>query len=218
MKEALTSWRTRKERLKQSDLNGHTTETLGPIWMGQRISSSITKDSSYQDLIYSKGGYVLQMIRMQMVDSKSPDQDHLFKAMMQDYCDTFSNKAASSEDFKAIVEKHMTRGMDLDGNHKMDWFFNQYVYGTGRPQYAFHATVSTGADGKTTVTAALQRSGVSGDWKDVVPIYAHIGDKVVRLGTLAATHDTENINFTLPQKVDRVTIDEYEDLLADVKQ
>ncbi len=50
---------------------------------------------------------------------------------MQDYCKTFDNKAASTEDFKAIVEKHMTRGMDLDGNHKMDWFFNQYVYGDG---------------------------------------------------------------------------------------
>jgi len=41
-----------------------------------------------------------------------------------------------------IVEKHMTHNMDLDGNHKMDWFFNEYVYGTERPQYQFHATVT----------------------------------------------------------------------------
>ena len=95
---------------------------------------------SYQDLIYSKGGYVLQMLRMQLMDPRDPDPDHLFKEMMQDYCKTFDNKAASTEDFKAIVEKHMTRGMDLDGNHKMDWFFNQYVYGMGEPQYSFHAS------------------------------------------------------------------------------
>jgi hypothetical protein len=27
--------------------------------------------------------------------------------------------------------------MDLDGNQKMDWFFNQYVYGTDLPTYHF---------------------------------------------------------------------------------
>ena len=25
--------------------------------------------------------------------------------------------------------------MDFDGNHKMDWFFNEYVYGTQLPSY-----------------------------------------------------------------------------------
>ena len=42
-----------------------------------------------------------------------------------------------TEDFKAVVEKHMTSGMDLDGNHKLDWFFNEYVYGTQLPNYKF---------------------------------------------------------------------------------
>jgi len=30
----------------------------------------------------------------------------------------------------------------------MDWFFNQYVYGTERPQYQFHASVTDAPDGK----------------------------------------------------------------------
>jgi hypothetical protein len=38
-----------------------------------------------------------------------------------------------------MVEKHMTPGMDLDHNHKMDWFFNEYVYGTDLPQYHFES-------------------------------------------------------------------------------
>ena len=110
--------------------------------MGLRIRSSVTDPGSYQDLIYSKGGYVLQMIRVQMADPRNPDQDHIFKETMQDYGRTFENQSASTEDFKAIVEKHMTKNMDLDGNKKMDWFFDEYVYGTGMPQYTFHATVS----------------------------------------------------------------------------
>jgi hypothetical protein len=49
-------------------------------------------------------------------------------------------------------------------------------------------------------------------------LYAHIGDKVVRLGTIAATHSTEQLDFVATGKIDKITIIEYEDLLADVKQ
>jgi hypothetical protein len=45
-----------------------------------------------------------------------------------------------------------------------------------------------------------------------------MGDKVVRLGSVAATHSKEPVNFVLPQKVDKITINDHEDLLADVKQ
>ncbi len=218
MKESLAQFRIVKDNLNKPDLNSHKRENLGPIWMGQRIRSSVTDPGSYQDLIYSKGGYVLQMLHIQMMDPRNPDPEHIFKETMQDYCKTFSNQSASTEDFKAIVEKHMTKSMDLDENHKMDWFFDQYVYGVGLPQYSFHATLSPTTDGKTTVSAQLTRTGVPDNWKDVVPLYAHMGDKIVRLGSISATHPTETLNFTIPNKLDKVTIDEYEDILGNVKQ
>ena len=218
MKEALARWRKEKELLHNKDLNGHTVESLGPIWMGRRIRSSQTGPGSYQDLIYSKGAYVLHMLHMQLVDSHNQDPDHLFKGLMQDYCKTFDNKAASTEDFKAMVEKHMTRNMDLDGNHKMDWFFNQYVYGTGIPQYSFHASVEATPDGKTHIKGELTRSGVPETWKDAIPLYAHMGDKTVRLGSLASTHSSEPLDVTLAARIDRVSINDFEDMLADVKQ
>ena len=198
MKEYLNRWRREKELLKRKDIRNHSVESLGPIWLGERIASSETDSRSYQDLIYSKGGYVLHMLRMQLMDSRNPDPDHLFKDMMKDYCKTFDNKAASTEDFKAIVEKHMTRGMDLDGNHKMDWFFDQYVYGTGIPQYSFHASLEGTADGKTHVKGEFARSGVPATWKDDVALYGHMGDKTVRLGTLSVSHASEPFDFTLP--------------------
>jgi hypothetical protein len=216
-KEYLNRWRKEKELLHNRDSNGHRIDELGPIWMGQRIQSSVTGPGSYQDLIYSKGGYVLHMLRMQLTDPHNPDPDHLFKEMMQDYCKTFDNKAASTEDFKAIVEKHMTRGMDLDGNHKMDWFFNEYVYGMGEPQYVFHATTEATADGKTHIKGELTRTGVPENWKDVVPVYAHVGDKTIRMGTLAASKSNQPFDFTIVGKIDRITVNDYEDLLATVK-
>ncbi|PYU05239.1 MAG: hypothetical protein DMG33_11660 [Acidobacteria bacterium] len=217
-KEFLTQLRKEKELLKMGDIRSHEVESLGPIWMGQRIVSSETNGSSYQNLIYSKGGYVLQMLRMMLSDSRNPDPEHLFKDMMQDYCKTFDNKPASTEDFKAIVEKHMTRGMDLDGNHKMDWFFNQYVYGTGIPQYTWHYQTEATPDGKTHLTGTLARAGVPDNWKDAVPLYAHVGEKTFRLGTIAATSPSTPLEVMIPGKFDKFTICDNEDMLADIKQ
>ncbi len=218
MKEYVNRWRRERELLKRKDVKNHSVESIGPIWMGQRIASSETDGRSYQDLIYSKGGYVLHMLRMQLWDGRSADPDHNFKDMMQDYCKTFDNKAASTEDFKAIVEKHMSRSMDADGNHKMDWFFNQYVYGMGEPQYNFHAALDYTADGKTHFKAELTRTGVPDTWKDSIPLYAHLGDKTVKMGNILATHATETVDTTIPGKIDRVSINDYEEILGDVKQ
>jgi len=218
MKEALNQWKQEKEKIRKKDAYGHSRESLGPIWMGQRIRSSLSDGGAYQDLIYSKGGYVLYMLRMQLVDGRSNDPDRAFKEMMQDYCKTFDNKAASTEDFKAMVEKHMTASMDAGGDHKMDWFFNQYVYGMGEPQYSFHASVDYPADGKTHFKAELTRTGVPDTWKDVIPLYAHIGDKIIKMGNIRATHPTETVEATIAGKIDRVSINDYEDLLAEVKQ
>src|ERR1700730_163464 len=218
VKEYVNRWKREKELLKRPDVKGHTVESLGPIWMGLRIRSSETDDRSYQDLIYAKGGFVLHMLRMQLWDSHNSDPDHLFKDMMQDYCKTFNNQAASTDDFKSIVDKHMTRNMDADGNHKMDWFFDEYVYGTAIPQYTVHATTTPTADGKTTVNITVNRTGVPDTWKDVIPIYAHQGNKTTKLGTILIRHATETIYATSPDKIDRITVNDYEDLLADVKQ
>jgi hypothetical protein len=117
-----------------------------------------------------------------------------------------------------IVERHMKRGMDLDSNHKMDWFFNPYVYGTGFPQCTFRVSVEPAPDGKTHVKGEVTRSGVPDSWKDVVPLYAHAVDKTTGIGNIGVTHSNEPIDAVLPIKVDRVTINEDEGLLADVHQ
>lgn len=206
-----------RDLLESGDLHSRRIESLGPIWMGRRIVSSETNNSSYQNLIYSKGAYVLQMLRMQLFDPGNRDPDHLFKEMMQDYCRTYDNKAASTEDFKAIVEKHMTPDMNLDGNHKMDWFFNQYVYGVGIPQYTLHYALTPMPDGKMELKGKLTRSGVPDNWKDAVPLYAHVGDKMFRIGFIGATQPDTPFNTILPVRVDKFTLNDMEDMLADVK-
>jgi peptidase M1-like protein len=215
-KKFLRFWTDERELLLERDPQGYRAIDAGPLTMGYRASNSRTGGGITRRLIYPKGAYVLQMVRMMMFDAHTGDKQ--FKETMQDFVSTYRGKAATTEDFKAMVEKHMTRGMDLDGNHKMDWFFKQYVYGTGIAQYSFHASTEATPDGKIHVKGELTRAGVPESWKDVVPIYAHLGDKTMRIGTLGARHPSEPVDFTLPGKFDRVTINDFADLLAEIKQ
>ena len=216
-KKFLTFWNDERQLLLERDAQGYRAIDVGPLTMGYRASNSRTGGGITRRLIYPKGAYVLHMIRMMMFDGRNGG-DRQFKETMQEFVNTYRGKAASTEDFKSIVEKHMTQGMDLDRNHKMDWFFNQYVYGTGISQYTFHATTEATPDGKTRIKAELTRTGVPDTWKDVVPIYAHLSDKSVRLGTISATHPSETIDVTVPGKVDRLTINDFDDVLAEIKQ
>ena len=209
-------WNDEKELLLERDAQGFRAIDAAPLTMGYRAGNSRTGGGITRRLIYPKGAYVLHMIRSMMFDNKNGDK--VFRETMQDFVNTYRGKAATTEEFKAMVEKHMTPAMDADGNHKMDWFFNQYIYGTGLAQYTFHATVDSTPDGKCQVKGQITRTGVPGNWRDVIPLYAHIGAKTVRLGAVVVKNDSEPIDVTLPIKIDRISINDYQELLAEVKQ
>lgn len=209
-------WNDEKQLLLERDAQGFRAIDVGPLTMGYRANNSRTGGDITRRLIYPKGAYVLHMIRTMMFDSRNGDK--VFKETMQDFVSTYRGKAATTEDFKTMVEKHMTPGMDADGNHKMDWFFDQYVYGTGLAQYTFHATVDVTPDGKSHIQGNLTRTGVPDSWKDCVPVYAHIGDKSFRIGTIFVKGPSEPLDITVPVKIDRISINDRHDLLAEVKE
>ncbi len=156
------------------------------------------------------------MIRMMMWTPQEGDAQ--FKAAMQDFIKTYRLKAATTEDFKAIVEKHMSKAMDLDGNHRMDWFFNQYVYGTDLPAYHFESQLRQ--EGETTnLHFKLTQSGVPANFRMLVPIYVELSDgKVLRLGAAAilgstSAEQTAKLPKT-PSPIKKVLINYYYDVLS----
>lgn len=124
---------------------------------------------------------------MMLMDPHVKDPDAAFIAMMHDYVQTFAGKAASTEDFESTVNKHMTPAMDVDHNHKMDWFFDEYVYGTGVPVYTLSYQIADAGNGRWRVDGTLDRTGVSAEWKDIVPLYVKGGKVEDRLGWIHAT-------------------------------
>jgi len=199
-----------------TDLHSHSFESAGPIWMGNRLASA-DSERAYDVVIYDKGGLVLNMLRMMLYNAQDKDPDARFKAMMQDFTQTYDNKAASTEDFKTIAEKHMIPRMDIDGNQSLDWFFNQYVYGTGMAQYSFATQVQDAGNGKWTISGVVNRSGVPDGWEDILPLAIHASGRVIPIGWVRVRQTTAPFQTTVPIKPDKVTINENNEILADIK-
>jgi len=215
-KEFINFWNDERELLLERNAQGFRAIDAGPLTMGYRTNNSRT-GGIYQRLVYPKGGYVLHMMRMMMWDRQTGDQH--FKEMIQDFVKTYTGKAASTEDFKAMAEKHMTREMDLEKNQKLDWFFDEYVYGTALPSYQMNATFDKGADGDAIMNLKVTQSNVDEKFRMMVPIYLELASgNTVFLGRARLTG-----NSTFEQKIPlkgmkemprRALINYYDDVLA----
>ena len=216
-KKFIDFWNDQRELLLERDKEGWRAIDAGPVTMGYRMSNTRTGQSITRRLIYPKGAYILHMIRMMMWDRRTGDQN--FKAAMQDFVTTYTNQTASTEDFKAMLEKHMTREMDLESNHKMDWFFNEYVYGTALPTYKLTHSFEKDAAGDVVFNFTLTQSNVDEHFRMLVPIYVETADgRITHLGRARVTGNT-SIEQKIPLKglkdtPKRALLNYYDDVLA----
>jgi len=184
--------------------------TVGPVTHGYRLNNAKTGNVA-QRLIYPKGAYILHMLRMMMYQ-QNKGGDVRFQQMMSDFVKTHFNQDVSTEDFKAIVDKHMTPEMNVDGSGKMDWFFNQWVYGTQVPAYKLEYQVTQ--DGM--LSGKITQSGVSDNFVMLVPIYLDTGKGWAKIGSARMLGNTvvEIKNVKLPIMPKRVAICAMNDVLA----
>jgi hypothetical protein len=206
-------WRDMLVLITERNSQGFRPIDVGPLTQGYRLSSGRTGGVA-ADILYPKGAYILHMLRMMMWNPKEGDAK--FKAMLRDFIATHRNQPVTTEDFKAIVEKHILPEMDVNGDRSMAWFFNQYVYGTALPAQKLAHTIST-EGGQTTLELKVTQSGVSDGFVMLAPIYVELQDgRVVRLGSA-----TLRGNTTVQQKVNlgqlpvrRAHLNYYHDVLA----
>ena len=131
--------------------------------------------------------------------------------MMRDFVTTYTAKNASTEDFRRVVEKHM--------GEPMDWFFNEWVYGTETPHYDFSYDLKDAGPGKTLLHVSLSQSEVSDSFLMRVPLYVHVNGTPRLLGFLRVKGpNTATADVTLPIRPEKVTLDEYHSILSTVKQ
>jgi Peptidase family M1 domain len=210
-------WNEQKKNLLEKNKMGMRPIDVGPLTMGYRANNEKT-GNVYQLLIYSKGAYVLHMLEM-MYYNPTVGQTP-FKRSMHQFVTDYAGKAATTEDWKASMEKTMPKNLDLAGNGKLDWFFNEYVYGTELPHYTISSEFTVGADGVTSVHMKLAQSNVSKDFMMLVPLYLAMDNGNTVLIGKVPIHGNDTVDKTLvigklPAKAKTLVLNYNADVLSD---
>jgi len=216
-KKFIEFWNDQRQLLTERNKEGFRAIDAGPVTMGYRLSNTRTGFNVTRYLIYPKGAYILHMVRMMMWDRQTGDEN--FKETMQDFVRTYAGRAATTEDFKAMVEKHMTPEMAQFGRGKMDWFFDEYVYGTAFPSYKTQFSFDNDPSGDVIFSLKLTQSNVTDQFRMLVPIYLEMADgTTLFLGRARLTGNT-TIEQKIPlrgvkDKPHRALVNYYDDVLA----
>jgi hypothetical protein len=140
-------------------------EAMGPIAIGYR---NATPDAprGYTVMVYEKGAWVFHMLRNLLLDL-STMRDDRFLAMMRDYYQSYGGRPATVDDFRRVVERHT--GMP------MGWFFDEWIEGTGMPEYrvAWHAESAEG--GRWRVRFRVSQEGVPASFRMPVLVSVDLG-------------------------------------------
>jgi hypothetical protein len=101
----------------------------------------------------------------------------------------------------------MTPAMDLEGSHKMDWFFEEWVQGTSIPHYVVEfKSRPLGTD--FLVTGKLKQEDTSEEFTAPVPLYvARTALKPVFLGTVETLGKETAFRFRSHIPVSKILID-----------
>jgi hypothetical protein len=210
-------WEKEHEMLTEKDEKGFRAIEVGPVTLGYRLATTRAGFSVPRRLIYPKGAYILNMIRMMMWDNDRQDAD--FKKLMHDFVKAYTNRPATTEDFKAAVEEHMTPSMNLTRDGKMDWFFDEYVYGTALPNEKFTSSFSSAPDGTPILNFKIEQSGVDSNFRMSIPVYIELPDGgAFRVGSVPLTGNTTFENQVtlhgMKGKPKRAMINYYHDVLC----
>src|SRR5947209_13717109 len=192
-------------------------DKAGPISQGWRLGTAHTR-SAPQAMIYSKGGYVLHMLRTQMWDQKSKTPDANFIALMKDFTATYAGKSATTADFQRVVERHMVPTLNLTGDGKMDWFFNQWVYGMDVPRYVSDLKVEKADGDEYRIHGQVSQQGVANDFRVLVPLQVDFGkNEVARIGVVPMKGEATvpiDVKLKLPKAPKKILVNAYGEVLA----
>jgi hypothetical protein len=192
-----------------------TNDAAGPISQGYRLNTW-QNPGAYGPIVYSKGGYVLHMLRMAMWDARN--QDAAFMAMMKDFATTYAGKNPSTLDFKRMAEKHATPSLRLTEDGKLDWFFEQWVFGTDIPKIESKLEFKDAGGGKYKVSGTITQSRVPDSFATVVPMYVHLDkSSVIKFGSMVIVGSSSKpieFEIALPRKPLKFSVNANHDVLT----
>ncbi|MBZ5701903.1 MAG: hypothetical protein LAN84_08645 [Acidobacteriia bacterium] len=212
----LRDWleRYRKQLLTKSEGADVASAEIGPLTLGNRLSSSKSPEG-FEQVVYGKGAWVMHMLRMQLRQPGSRNPDARFVALLRTLAAKYAYRALSTGDLQREVEAVMTPGMAVEGGRSMDWFFEEWVRGVGIPHYRVEYGVKRGENGGYVVRGKLRQTGVPRGFVAPVPLSASLGGgRSVALGTVVASGEETSFRFTTASAPRKIVIDPQMTLLC----
>lgn len=180
---------------------------VGPLILGHRLSTRKTRNA-YTTLIYNKGALVLRMLHSLFLDPNTGQGDGFFD-MMTDFVNRYRNKAASTDDFRMVANEHFARSpiARMYRLNNLDWFFQEWVYGTDLPSYEMQYQVQDEPDGKVLLKGTVKQENVPDKWFMILPVVFSFGGKQKATGTVHAYGPTAEFQIRLPARPTKVELD-----------
>src|SRR5207245_568794 len=168
----LRVWLTRyRQRLTEKPAGATQAPVdVGALTLGTRLNSS-KSPGAYDAVIYSEGYWIMHMLREMLRQPGAKNPDARFTALLQTLATKYAYRALSTDDLQHEVEAVMTPAMDLEGGRSMEWFFEQWVRGSGIPHYRVEFTAHH-TDKGYAVRGKLFQTGVPRSFIASVPLYA----------------------------------------------
>jgi hypothetical protein len=183
------SWRKEAERW----------EGTLPILHAHRVSGE-TAGEVYQALLYNKGPLVIHMLRSQ---AGNDNFVKILKKVLNDHRGGW----IGTDDFQTAAEAVL--------GYDMDWFFDQWLRGTGIPEVRFSYTVTPQADKFLLKARAVQAD--RGHPKALfLPVGFQFGGGRAGKKEWRIKSADETLQVMLPEKPERVVVDEFNDLLVKI--
>jgi len=216
---AVRVWLERyRKQLEEKIPGSDSTEgEIGALALGNRLNSS-KSPSGFEEVIYGKGSWVIHMLREMLRQPSAKDTDARFVALLRTISTKYVYRAFSTDDFQREVEAVMTPAMDLEGGRSMEWFFEQWVRGTGIPHYRVEFSTHHTDKGEV-VRGKLFQTGVPHSFIASVPLYANTSaGHNVYLGSVVAAGPETSFHFTTQIAPHKLVIDPQMTLLCTTEQ
>ena len=188
---------------------------IGPIVLGLRLNTTKTL-GAYQTLIYTKGALVLRMLHF-LMSNPANGNETAFLAMMKDFVEKHRNGAARTEDFWAVASAHFARTPIAQkfGLKDLDWFFKQWVYGTGLPMYSMEYEVKPNPAGGLLLTGVVKQDGVGPDFQMVLPLLMSFDGNQEARTTVRAAGPSTPFEIKVPAMPRKVELDPFNWVLSE---
>ena len=175
--------------------SGQTVESTGAIVMGSRLESS-QQPGAWQAITYSKGPWILHMLRRRMGDER-------FFSMLNEILKRYDHAEISTDDFQRLAAQFMPPKSE---DRQLDTFFDQWVYGTGVPGLKLSYTVK-GKAPALRLTGTVTQSEVDDDFISVVPVEIQVARGKTVTEWVSVSNEPATFSVPLAAPPLKVTLD-----------